>query len=318
MAAINTSIVKAQQYLTTGNVIAIPTETVYGLAGNAYNEKAIAAIFKIKNRPKCNPLIVHIHSLATIKKFVKALPTKALQLAQTFWPGPLTLLFEKKPNIPDLVTAGLPHVGIRVPNHTQALNLLSALPFPLAAPSANPFGYISPTTAQQVQNQLGNHIPYILDGGVCPVGLESTIIGFDQNQPIIYRLGGIGVEAIENIVGPTKVMCHATLKPQAAGMLKKHYAPKTPLLLGNVPQLIRQHAHKKIGILCFGRQYPGIDANYQEVLSADANLTQAGKNFFTALRKLDLLPVDVILAAYFPDQGLGKTMNDRLQRASSS
>ncbi len=113
-------------------------------------------------------------------------------------------------------------------------------------------------------------------------------------------------------------MCHATLKPQAAGMLKKHYAPKTPLLLGNVPQLIRQHAHKKIGILCFGRQYPGIDANYQEVLSADANLTQAGKNFFTALRKLDLLPVDVILAAYFPDQGLGKTMNDRLQRASSS
>lgn len=318
MPIIDPTILKAQQLLTAGKVVAIPTETVYGLAGNAYNEDVILQIFKIKNRPSFDPLIVHASSIDSIKSFVKQFPPQARQLANIFWPGPLTLLLEKKSQIPDLVTAGLPTVGVRIPSHQLTRKLLSLLSFPLAAPSANPFGYISPTTVQHVNDQLGGKIPYTLEGGNCQVGIESTIIGFEQGQPILHRLGGISVEAIEKVIGPVTRVKHATSNPRSPGRLESHYAPRVPLIIGDIQALIRQNAHKNLGILSFDKYYPAVEVKNQAVLSPSSNLDEAAKNLFSSLRTLDQLPIDVILAAYVPDKGLGKAINDRLKRAAVS
>ncbi|MES2733756.1 MAG: L-threonylcarbamoyladenylate synthase, partial [Bacteroidota bacterium] len=187
-ARIGTNISHAIDLLQQGEVVAIPTETVYGLAGNALNTKAVARIFSVKNRPTFDPLIIHTNSLEKVLQFVDEMPAQAKTLAQACWPGPLTLLLPRKDSIPDLVTSGLDTVAVRIPNHSLTLSLLEALEFPLAAPSANPFGYISPTTAEHVYNQLGKKIPYILDGGPCLVGIESTIVGFEDGEPTIYRL----------------------------------------------------------------------------------------------------------------------------------
>ncbi|WP_405512000.1 L-threonylcarbamoyladenylate synthase [Spirosoma sp. KNUC1025] len=189
MAQIGTDRQIAKQLLEAGNVVSIPTETVYGLAANALNPDAVLTIFRVKNRPTFDPLIVHTDSLEKLDRFVSTIPESARDLASTYWPGPLTLLLPKKAIIPDLVTAGLPTVGIRIPNHPLTLALLNSLDFPLAAPSANPFGYISPTTAQHVADQLGLQVPYILDGGPATIGIESTIVGFDGNKPTVFRLG---------------------------------------------------------------------------------------------------------------------------------
>ena len=197
MAEIGKDISKAKELLERGELVAIPTETVYGLAGNALNVAAIAKIFATKNRPHFDPLIVHVSHFNSINSFASAIPEKAKQLAQEFLPGPLTLLLKRKKIIPDLVTSGLETVGIRCPNHELTLNLLKELSYPLAAPSANPFGYISPTKASHVNDQLGDKIKYILDGGDCEVGIESTIVGFENDKAIIYRLGGLSIEKIE-------------------------------------------------------------------------------------------------------------------------
>ena len=201
MAEIGKDIQKAKDFLEKDELVAIPTETVYGLAANALNPIAVAKIFEAKERPTFDPLIVHTHSLQEVYKFVTNIHPALLKLAEAFWPGPLTLLLPKKEIIPSLVTSGLDRVGVRVPNHSLTLDLLSQLNFPLAAPSANPFGYISPTTAMHVEKQLGTKIPYILDGGSCEVGLESTIVGEENGEIIIYRLGGLSVDEIETIVG---------------------------------------------------------------------------------------------------------------------
>ena len=187
---IGTALSTAIELLRRDEVVAIPTETVYGLAGNALYPKAIASIFEIKNRPRFDPLIVHASSVERLSQYANAFPEAARRLADQFMPGPLTLLLDKAAIIPDLVTAGSPRVALRVPNHPLTLSLLQQLDFPLAAPSANPFGYISPTTAQHVADQLGSQIPYILDGGPCQVGVESTIVGFEDGQAVVYRKGG--------------------------------------------------------------------------------------------------------------------------------
>ena len=225
MAEIGLNIEKAAELLNAGEIIGIPTETVYGLAGNALNEDAILQIYSAKNRPKFDPLIAHTDSLEKVEDLVKNIPEKAATLAKHFWPGPLTILLEKKLNVPDLLTSGLSRIAIRIPNHPLTKQLLSKLDFPLAAPSANPFGYVSPTTAQHVQDQLGDKIPYILDGGPCKVGLESTIVGFENDEVIIYRLGGTKVEEIEKLIGPVKIQVNESSNPAAPGMLKSHYSP---------------------------------------------------------------------------------------------
>jgi L-threonylcarbamoyladenylate synthase len=313
--AIGTSLDRAISLLEAGELVAIPTETVYGLAGNALNPEAVVKIFEVKGRPNFNPLIVHTYSLARVADYVFEIPALARDLAAQFWPGPLTLLLDRRRSIPDLVTAGNPRVAIRVPQHPLTLELLARLDFPLAAPSANPSGYISPTSAQHVEAQLGDKIPYILDGGPATVGIESSIIGFEEEQVIVYRLGGLSLEEIEAVCGPVKILNHSE-NPTASGMLKSHYAPRSPLVLGELEELIPQFAGEDLALLCFDRTFPEISPDRQFLLAPNGDLRIAAQNLFAGLRTLDRLGVARILAQRVPDFGLGRAINDRLQRAS--
>ena len=321
---IGTDLSTARRWLETGNVVGIPTETVYGLAANALDTEAILTIFRVKNRPAFDPLIVHTDSLEKVRQLVRELPPIAEQLARTCWPGPLTLLLPKRDYIPDLTTSGLDTVAVRIPNHSLTISLLQSLDFPLAAPSANPFGYISPTTAQHVADQLGDLVPYIVDGGPCPVGVESTIIGFDQNgQVIVYRLGGMAVEQLEAITGPLQLRTSTSnpaMHPQAPGMLTSHYAPRKPLTLlaaGEVPPVPGTSPAELVGVLTFSGTLPGIPAANQLVLAPSGNVLDAARNLFAYLRLLDALPVTQLYAQLVPDEGLGRAVNDRLRRAAA-
>ena len=315
MSKIGIDIEKAKQILQTNGLVAIPTETVYGLAANALQNDAVLKIFEAKNRPHFDPLIIHTNSIEKIKQWVDDIPTWAQQLAEAFWPGPLTLLLSKKNIIPDLVTSGLPQVAVRIPKHALTLQLLESLDFPLAAPSANPFGYVSPTTAKHVEAQLQNKVDYILDGGICDVGIESTIVGFEKNCVTIYRLGGLAVEDIEQLVGKVNVQINHSSNPTAPGMLKSHYAPKKSLFIGDVEDFIKNNPAKKVGVISFHKDY-GIEKKHSKVLSPTQNLKEAAHNLFAAIRELDTSDVDVIVAEKFPDTFLGRAINDRLQRAS--
>ncbi|ARK13128.1 L-threonylcarbamoyladenylate synthase [Fibrella sp. ES10-3-2-2] len=323
---IGTDLNAARHWLEAGNVVGIPTETVYGLAGNALNEEAVLTIFRVKNRPAFDPLIVHTDSLDKVRELVRYFPPVAEQLARTCWPGPLTLLLPKRDHVPDLTTSGLDTVAIRIPNHPLTLALLQSLDFPLAAPSANPFGYISPTTAQHVADQLGDQVPYILDGGPCPVGVESTIIGFDTDgQAMVYRLGGMALEQLEAITGPLRVQMstsnpHAQNAPQAPGMLTSHYAPRKPLTLlayGEMPSISGTLSAESVGALVFSGTLPGIPAANQLVLAPTGDVLDAARNLFAYLRQLDNLPVTQLYAQLVPDEGLGRAVNDRLRRAAA-
>lgn len=312
-----TNITRAAALLRQGEVVGIPTETVYGLAGNALNREAVAAIFAVKNRPSFDPLIIHVGSPALIEQWTLGLPEALQALANAFMPGPLTLLLDKQPAIPDLVTAGLPRVAIRVPDHPLTLALLAELDFPLAAPSANPFGYISPTSAQHVVNQLNGRIPYVLDGGPCSVGLESTIVGLEEGRPTVFRKGGLAVETIEALIGPVAVREHSTSNPQAPGMLKSHYAPRMPLVLADPAQLPDSLPPRRVGVLAFREAAPWAPAQNQQILSPDGNLQQAASRLFAALRYLDELDIDLIVAELVPERDLGRAINDRLRRAAA-
>jgi L-threonylcarbamoyladenylate synthase len=316
MAEIGKDIAKAKALLQQGELVAIPTETVYGLAGNALDVNAVTKIFQVKDRPHFDPLIVHITDFQYAESFVEKIPMQAKLLAEKFWPGPLTVLLKRKPAIPDLVTSGLDTVGIRCPDHALTNELLRSLPFPLAAPSANPFGYISPTQPSHVNDQLGEKIKYILDGGECKVGIESTIIGFDQARPTIYRMGGLSIEKIESVIGKVAVQLHSTSDPKAPGQLKSHYAPTKQLILGNLDDLITTHQSKAVGVLSFQKLRKGIEPKNQRVLSPTGDLSIAAQNLFSSLRELDQLNIQFILAEEAPDVGLGRAINDRLRRAS--
>ncbi|TAD98237.1 MAG: threonylcarbamoyl-AMP synthase [Bacteroidetes bacterium] len=303
----------AKKLLEEGKLVAIPTETVYGLAANALDIQAVIQIFEVKNRPTFDPLIVHTHSLEKIKDLVLNIPKKAILLAEKLMPAPLTLLLPKKNIIPDLVTSGLPDVAIRIPNHQIALELLKNLDFPLAAPSANPFGYVSPTSAIHVEQQLGHKIPYILDGGNCEIGIESTIIGFQTDIPTVYRMGGISIEIIEKIIGKVQIQTHSSSNPKAAGMLESHYAPKKQLILGNIEEMLDIYKDHKLGILSFQKDF---QQKNQIILSKKGNLAQAAQHLFAALRTFDSFDIDFILAELVPDLDLGRAINDRLKRAN--
>lgn len=311
-------IVFAAKLLEQGEVVAIPTETVYGLAGNAFNESAVQKIFDIKNRPSSNPLIVHIESVEALEQIAKEIPVIALSLAKVFWPGPLTLVLKKKSLVSDLVTAGQDTVAVRVPNHPVTLKLLKMLSFPLAAPSANPFGYISPTTAAHVKSMLHDKVPFVLNGGSCDKGIESTIIGFENNKPVLLRKGAIEQEAIEKISGPLEVY-QATDKVRVPGMLKIHYAPYTPLFISdNIPEALSPLRFKRVGLLLFTNKFSGEKVAVKKVLSVSGSMEQAAQNLYAYLHELDGMNLDLILTEPFPDSGLGKAMNDRLRRASSN
>lgn len=317
---IGRDIAKAVHWLAAGEVVAIPTETVYGLAANGLSEPAIRKIFAAKNRPFFNPLILHIGDVSWLERYAAEVPEKARRLAEAFWPGPLTLVLPKKSVVPDLLTAGHPTVALRMPRHPMTLQLIRQLDFPLAAPSANPFGYISPTTARHVHDQMAGQLPYILDGGPCDIGLESTIVSFENGNVRMLRPGGMSREALEKVVGPITVgQTSDEGGPQAPGMLKSHYAPARKLFFGDIETLLEavQLPPEQVAVLSFSKPYPQVPAEQQIVLSLTGSLDDAAKNLFDALRTLDQLPVDCILAEEFPNEQIGVAINDRLRRAAS-
>lgn len=307
----------AAKLLAKGELVSIPTETVYGLAANALNDDAVLKIYEVKQRPQFNPLIVHVASWQQAATYVQNIPAKAQLLAETFWPGPLTMLLEKQNNIPDLVTAGSNRVAIRIPNHPLTLALLHQLDFPVAAPSANPSGYVSPTSAQHVLQNLNGKIPYILDGGECNVGVESTIVGWDEDEePVIYRLGGIPTEAVEKVLNQ-KVMLSKSISenPDAPGQLKSHYATHTPLHMGVMEELLRQFEDEKIVLINFKDYHPDLPREQQLILAPSGTLEEAAKNLFKILRQADAMHATIVLTEPLPQKGLGAAINDRLERA---
>lgn len=309
---IGKDIVIAKQILDAGDLVAIPTETVYGLAANALNEDAVLKIFKAKNRPQFNPLIIHLPIWRAAEKYVTEIPAVVNELAMHFSPGPITFLLPKKSIVPDLVTAGSNKVAIRIPAHPLSMQLLKTLDYPVAAPSANPFGYVSPTMAQHVYDGLKGKIPYILDGGACNIGVESTIVDFENGDVIIRRNGGIIKEMIEEVTGkPVLVFTEATDHPVAPGQLKSHYATTTPLYVGDKKLLKKQFSGKKIIELGFG-----VDSSSEGYnLSIASNADEAAKNIFSFLRRADNEQADVIITGLLPGIGLGRAVNDRLLRA---
>lgn len=307
---------KAAEFLRNNELVAIPTETVYGLAGNALSETAVAKIYAAKNRPAFNPLILHISGIEQIERYAMA-DAHSMQIAKTLMPGPITLLLPKKDTVPDITTAGSGKVAIRVPDHPLTLELLKELDFPLAAPSANPSGYISPTTAAHVQEGLNGKIAYILDGGSAQIGLESTICEVSGNQILLHRAGGVSAATLTAITGlevilPETKQTHA---PHTPGQLKSHYAPNTPLFRGNIEQLINNYPGKKIGVISFSKSYADRPLVSSYVLSASGNLAEAANKLFATLRAVDAQAFDVILTEVFPEEGIGSAINDRLDRA---
>lgn len=314
---IGTSVRAAAELLTQGQLVAIPTETVYGLAANGVSPASVAKIFAAKSRPSFDPLILHTDSLHKLQDIVTDIPTTLQTLADELTPGPLTILMRRTSKVPDITTSGLPKVAIRLPSHPTTLELLSLLDFPLAAPSANPFGYVSPTTAQHVFDQLGGKIPYILDGGRCSIGLESTIIDYQEGQVVVLRKGSTKVSSIEAIVGPVTVQSASTSRPSAPGMLSNHYAPKVPLRLISVAEAVADYDQSQIGHIAWSQYSPLIPEDNQLLLSPNGTLEEAAFNLFAHMRELDQKDLQVIVTNLVAEEGLGLAINDKLRRAAA-
>lgn len=308
------SLAEAAAHLRDGGVVGIPTETVYGLAADAFNALAVARVFEVKSRPRFDPLIVHIASIDMLDRVTLALPEAAVVLANRFWPGPLTMVLPKHETLPELVTAGLDTVAVRLPAHPMARALIEATGTPLAAPSANPFGGISPTQAVDVLNAFGDRIDGVVDGGPCAVGIESTIVGLFGSRRVLLRPGGVDPEAIEACIGPLERYQpgHDRDLP-APGMLPRHYAPRTPLSFFDAR---RPRPPGRVGWLGFGHSAPPPDCAVAMNLDPDGNLVRAAANLYHLLRQLDALELSHILVAPPPESGLGIAINDRLRRAA--
>lgn len=322
---IGNDVAHAAHLLRSGKLVGFPTETVYGLGANAFDERAVAGIFEAKGRPAFDPLIVHLATVVQLPLVARTIPEVASQLIERFWPGPLTLVFSKTAAVPDLVTAGLESVAVRIPSHPLALELLKLADVPVAAPSANRFGCVSPTTAEHVAEQLGDRIDYILDGGPCSVGLESTIVSLLDAQPTLLRLGGLEIEELEQTIGQVEIKIAGSdpgnkaseSSPQLApGMLLRHYAPRTPLVVKD--SLSASDLANGDALLLSQPVSFSVQNHLCEVLSMTGDLQECAAGFFSALRRLDALGPKRILAAWFPNEGLGRALNDRLRRAAAT
>lgn len=304
--------------LQNDELVAVPTETVYGLAGNALSEKAVRKIFSVKGRPLIDPLITHFKNAEAAFAHVHG-SDAAEALAAELWPGPLTLVLEKKPDIPDLVTAGLSSAAIRVPSQPLMLALLQILDFPLAAPSANPFGYVSPTRAAHVAQTLGSKISAILDGGPCLHGIESTVLDLrDPQAPRILRPGPICAEAIEAILGGKVLRPEISQHPGAQispGQLTKHYSPETRI---EIVAHGRLHLSRQVGEAVIANSKPSVAAgDHIYWLSENGDLDEVARNFFDLLQKLDRMHYNKLIIEAAPQRGIGIAYNDRLRRAAA-
>lgn len=328
-------IAEARATLLNGGLVAFPTETVYGLGANVYDPAAVARIFEAKGRPPEDPLIVHLTSTVDLPHVAINLPDIVQELADRFWPGPLTLVLHRHPHINPAVSAGLDTVAVRVPAHPVAQALLKASGVPIVAPSANLFGHPSPTTAKHVYNDLAGRIDLILDGGPTNVGVESTVLDVTGEHPVILRPGGVTLEALRDLLGDVRLLHNqktARIGAQISpGLLDKHYAPNARLIYVRIPndermiQAMWHSAHSeaarghRIGLLLADEDqayFTGIPAHVALAGSA-ADLTEIARNLYRCIRQLDETPVDVIIARDFGEQGIGLAIRDRLTRAAS-
>jgi L-threonylcarbamoyladenylate synthase len=309
--ASDAAIRRAAGILRAGGVVAFPTETVYGLGANAFEASAVARIFEIKGRPTFDPLIVHVADETMLARVAERVPDRARALMSRFWPGPLTLVLERNDAIPLLVTAGLETVAVRMPSHPVALALLRASAVPLAAPSANRFGGLSPTRAEHVQRALDERVDLILDAGATPLGIESTIVALEP-APVLLRPGALPVEEVEACIGPVAREANDASQPRAPGRLPQHYAPRTPLRIVADPASSEQRAHA--GFLGLAHAPDGYAA--VRLLAPSGDLREAASSFFDALHALDALGLERIDAEPLPEHGLGLAMMDRLRRAA--
>lgn len=339
LSTIAEDIERAAGAIREGKLVAFPTETVYGLGGEATNTSALARIFEAKRRPTFDPLIVHIAQKENLSDVadLSLLPLDrrnlVFRLAENLWPGPLTLILPKQSSIPDLATSGLATVAVRLPAHPVAQDLILRAGVPVAAPSANPFGYLSPTKAEHVLKQLGDRVDFIIDGGKCKVGVESTVLDLSGELITIMRPGGLSRERIESIIGPVHQIDRTTGHPTAPGQLASHYAPRAALSLypaGEIPLTLPEWSaiqgqriaclffndeNRNRWMAAFSKEFPKQDAPVSRVLSASSSLLEAAANLFDILHELDALGVDRILAERVPDRDLGPAINDRLYKA---
>jgi L-threonylcarbamoyladenylate synthase len=324
-------ILEGADRLREGELVAFPTETVYGLGANALDASACAKIFAAKGRPQDNPLIVHVSDRAMADKLVDEWTAEAELCVQNFWPGPLTLVLRKKPIIPDVVTAGLPHVALRMPSHPVALRLIEEAGLPIAAPSANQSGKPSPTSGSHVWRDMKGRIPLILDAGACPVGLESTVLDVSGGMPTILRPGGISKEQLEEILGEVRVDTpNENEAPKAPGMKYRHYAPQGELILliGTSEHVVhrmgleiqRGHARlKKVGVLCTLESAPFLHNLLPDllfVLGSKNRPEEVAVSLFEGLRLCDERSMDLILAEGIEESGLGAAIMNRLKKAA--
>jgi len=317
------AIARAASLIRRGELVAFPTETVYGLGADALNPVAVARIFEVKRRPKFDPLIMHISERGWVEDLCAGVDERARRLMEEFWPGPLTLVLGKRAIVPEIVTAGLPTVAVRMPDHPVALELIRLSERPIAAPSANPFGYLSPTTAEHVYQQLGDRIELILDGGPCRVGVESTILDLTAEEPELLRAGGLPLEELVRvlkckIITPQERCGQKEQRPKSPGQLPRHYSPKTPVRLlkpAEIEQLPPLEG-MRVGLLLF-REPVDLPPGYKvEILSAKGDLREAAANLFTALHRLDRAGLELIFAELAPERGLGRAINERLRKAA--
>jgi len=312
---------RAGEAIRDGFLVAIPTETVYGLGADAWNTVALARVFEAKRRPSFDPLIVHIADPQGASELADLSVPYAAILSERFWPGPLTMVLPKLDKVPDLATSGLPTVAVRCPAHTVARQIIARSGVPVAAPSANPFGYLSPTRAEHVVAQLGNRVDFIVDGGRCLVGVESTVLDLSSDPPLVLRPGGLPVELLAEVIPGLQVFDRATTSPRAPGQLPSHYAPSKPLYLVNSGRLSGARPGGNAAAICFGAvstQSAIQSGRWAKVvdLSPLRNPVEAAAGLFDTLHALDTTDLAELWAERLPDDGLGRAVNDRLYKAS--
>ena len=332
------AIARAADCLRQGGLVAFPTETVYGLGVHALNRDAVQRLFAAKQRPPTDPLIVHIGSIDWLNSIVSMVPENARLLARRFWPGPLTMVLPRSPDVPDEVTAGLSTVAVRVPSHPVARAIIAAAAIPVAAPSANLFSRPSPTQAAHVVNDLGGRIDLIVDGGSTTIGVESTVLDLTRDVPIVLRPGAVTIEALREVLPAVELFpgtAHHEDAARSPGMLAKHYAPRAPLtlyegesavvlelLIGAAKAVLR--AGRSVGVIASEEERAALDELnsssdrvFLRVLGPQGSPEVVASALYATMRELDDAGVDVILARGFPEAGLGLAVQDRLRRAAA-
>ncbi len=308
------NIEKGAAIIKAGGLVSFPTETVYGLGGNALDPSAVAKIFEAKARPSFDPLITHIAELEMLDRVAKISNKRIFDIIEKFWPGSLTLIVPKRDIIPHLVTSGLETMAVRMPDHKTALELIKLSTGAVAAPSANPFGYLSPTTAAHVDEQLGRKIEMVLDGGTCRIGVESTVLDVTGDRPIVLRPGGISLEELQREIPDVDIFNRTTTSPTAPGQLKMHYSPLKPLHI--VDSIDSVSDRNRAGALIF-KKGPETDGfKSLEILSPQGDPVEAAARLFVALHNLDKSDIDIIYAEKIPEDGLGRAVMDRIYKAS--